>query len=194
MVLTGYLFSDAAAETRQWVIEPTRPAVPVVACVPHGGREIPDQMLSLLAMRPEYLWIAQPAGDAPGVSLDRSACWRCARSIFGSRRAPGTAGSGPASSPREPPRACGSAGVRCGPARSAAGSRSRPSRFTRRSMPSSGAGSAGFPGSCCWTCTAAGCRWAGMSSSAWVSTPGSAAAGPSGALPPIPGWTRCRWS
>lgn len=39
-----------------WVTEPAGPAVPVVACLPHGGLDYPDVLASALAVRPEILW------------------------------------------------------------------------------------------------------------------------------------------
>jgi N-formylglutamate deformylase len=38
------------------VIEPAGPAVPVVACLPHGGREIPAELTAELAVSQEFLW------------------------------------------------------------------------------------------------------------------------------------------
>ena len=39
-----------------WITGPADPAVPVVACLPHGGRTYPDELTSALAVRPEVLW------------------------------------------------------------------------------------------------------------------------------------------
>ena len=39
-----------------WVLEPAGQAVPVVACLPHGGRAYPGELTSALAVRPEVLW------------------------------------------------------------------------------------------------------------------------------------------
>jgi N-formylglutamate deformylase len=38
------------------VIQPTGPAVPVVACVPHGGTDYPEDLAVDLKVRPEILW------------------------------------------------------------------------------------------------------------------------------------------
>jgi N-formylglutamate amidohydrolase len=38
------------------VLEPSRPPVPVVACLPHGGRVYPDELTAELAVRPDVLW------------------------------------------------------------------------------------------------------------------------------------------
>lgn len=40
----------------QWVTEPAGPPVPVVACVPHGGRDIPAELTAELAVAQEFLW------------------------------------------------------------------------------------------------------------------------------------------
>lgn len=39
-----------------WLLEPTAPAVPVLACLPHGGLEYPADLRDDLAVRPEILW------------------------------------------------------------------------------------------------------------------------------------------
>lgn len=46
----------AAGQPVEWVIEPGRPAVPVVACLPHGGRDFPARLADPLAVSPEILW------------------------------------------------------------------------------------------------------------------------------------------
>jgi N-formylglutamate amidohydrolase len=46
----------AAGYPQQWVIEPACPPVPVVACLPHGGREYPAELTGDLAVRPDVLW------------------------------------------------------------------------------------------------------------------------------------------
>jgi N-formylglutamate deformylase len=38
------------------VLEPAGPPVPVVACLPHGGRDFPAELAGALAVRPEVLW------------------------------------------------------------------------------------------------------------------------------------------
>jgi N-formylglutamate amidohydrolase len=38
------------------VLEPTRPARPVIACIPHGGRDFPAELAGDLAMDPASLW------------------------------------------------------------------------------------------------------------------------------------------
>jgi N-formylglutamate deformylase len=43
-------------ETDRWVLEPTSPPAPVVACLPHGGREFPDRLAGELAVSPRILW------------------------------------------------------------------------------------------------------------------------------------------
>lgn len=40
----------------RWVIEPGGPAVPVVACLPHGGLDFPAGLADTLAVSPEILW------------------------------------------------------------------------------------------------------------------------------------------
>lgn len=45
-----------AAAARHWVIEPRRPAVPVVGCLPHGGRDLPVELTADLAVSPDILW------------------------------------------------------------------------------------------------------------------------------------------
>jgi N-formylglutamate amidohydrolase len=41
---------------QQWVIEPVGPAVPVVACLPHGGLDYPAELTTALAVSPDILW------------------------------------------------------------------------------------------------------------------------------------------
>jgi len=41
---------------QQWVIEPGDPVVPVVACLPHGGRDYPAELATALAVSPDILW------------------------------------------------------------------------------------------------------------------------------------------
>jgi N-formylglutamate deformylase len=48
--------SAAAVGGRQWVLEPAGPPAPVVACLPHGGREFPAELAGDLAVSPEILW------------------------------------------------------------------------------------------------------------------------------------------
>ncbi len=38
------------------VLEPSVPAVPVVACLPHGGRHYPAELTGALAVSPDILW------------------------------------------------------------------------------------------------------------------------------------------
>jgi N-formylglutamate deformylase len=45
-----------AESARQWVLEPLAPPVPVVACVPHGGRDFPADLAGDLIIRPDRLW------------------------------------------------------------------------------------------------------------------------------------------
>ena len=40
----------------QWVLEPAGPAVPVVACLPHGGRDYPAELAGDLTLSPDSLW------------------------------------------------------------------------------------------------------------------------------------------
>jgi N-formylglutamate deformylase len=47
---------NPAETARQWVVEPDVPPVPVVACVPHGGRDFPAGMAGELYVRPDRLW------------------------------------------------------------------------------------------------------------------------------------------
>ena len=46
----------ASVSAAGWITGPADPAVPVVACLPHGGRTYPDELTSALAVRPEVLW------------------------------------------------------------------------------------------------------------------------------------------
>jgi N-formylglutamate deformylase len=46
----------AAGGGRQWVLEPAGSPAPVVACVPHGGREFPAYLAGALAVSPDILW------------------------------------------------------------------------------------------------------------------------------------------
>ena len=48
--------SPRGAARTDWVIEPGRPAVPVVACLPHGGLDYPAGLADALAVSPEILW------------------------------------------------------------------------------------------------------------------------------------------
>lgn len=45
-----------AGEARQWVLEPTCPPAPVVACLPHGGHDFPADLAGDLAVSPDILW------------------------------------------------------------------------------------------------------------------------------------------
>jgi N-formylglutamate deformylase len=45
-----------AAPGGPWLLEPAAPAVPVVACLPHGGREYPQDLRADLAVSPDILW------------------------------------------------------------------------------------------------------------------------------------------
>jgi N-formylglutamate deformylase len=47
---------ETAAEQRRWVLEPAGTPVPVVACLPHGGREYPAGLAGQLTVRPDLLW------------------------------------------------------------------------------------------------------------------------------------------
>jgi N-formylglutamate deformylase len=40
----------------QWVLEPAGAPVPVVACLPHGGRDFPAELAGDLVIRPDALW------------------------------------------------------------------------------------------------------------------------------------------
>ena len=40
----------------EWVIEPAGRAVPVVACLPHGGLDYPAELATALAVSPDVLW------------------------------------------------------------------------------------------------------------------------------------------
>ncbi len=46
----------AAADPRPRLLEPAAPAVPIVACLPHGGRLFPAGLAGELAISPEHLW------------------------------------------------------------------------------------------------------------------------------------------
>jgi N-formylglutamate deformylase len=46
----------ATAVAGRWVLEPAAPAVPVVACLPHGGRDYPAELTGELAVSPDVLW------------------------------------------------------------------------------------------------------------------------------------------
>jgi N-formylglutamate deformylase len=39
-----------------WIVEPAGRAVPVIACLPHGGLAYPPELTSALAVRPDFLW------------------------------------------------------------------------------------------------------------------------------------------
>jgi N-formylglutamate deformylase len=41
---------------RQWVLAPAGPPAPVIACLPHGGREFPAALTDDLAVSPGVLW------------------------------------------------------------------------------------------------------------------------------------------
>jgi N-formylglutamate deformylase len=47
---------NTAVIAPQWVIEPAGTPVPVVACLPHGGRDFPADLAAELVIRPEALW------------------------------------------------------------------------------------------------------------------------------------------
>ena len=40
----------------EWVIQPAGPAVPVIACLPHGGLDYPAELATALAVSPDILW------------------------------------------------------------------------------------------------------------------------------------------
>lgn len=42
--------------TGPWLLEPAAPAVPVLACLPHGGREYPADLRADLAVSADILW------------------------------------------------------------------------------------------------------------------------------------------
>jgi N-formylglutamate deformylase len=44
------------ADGPPWLLEPTCPAVPIIACLPHGGRDFPTELASDLAISPDVLW------------------------------------------------------------------------------------------------------------------------------------------
>jgi N-formylglutamate deformylase len=48
--------TQAESTPRQWVLEPLAAAVPVVACVPHGGRDFPAELAGELIIKPDRLW------------------------------------------------------------------------------------------------------------------------------------------
>ena len=55
--LAGRLNIDGVAGLRGVaVLEPAGPAAPVVACLPHGGRDYPAELAADLAVRPDVLW------------------------------------------------------------------------------------------------------------------------------------------
>jgi N-formylglutamate amidohydrolase len=45
---------DAARDS--WLLEPSAPAVPVLASLPHGGRDYPAELAGELAVSPDVLW------------------------------------------------------------------------------------------------------------------------------------------
>ena len=47
--------ADLALGSR-WVLEPQAPEVPVLACLPHGGRDYPAEFAADLAVSPDILW------------------------------------------------------------------------------------------------------------------------------------------
>jgi N-formylglutamate deformylase len=40
----------------QWLLEPAGPPVPVIACLPHGGRHYPAELADDLTLSPDSLW------------------------------------------------------------------------------------------------------------------------------------------
>jgi N-formylglutamate deformylase len=48
---------------RQWILEPACAPVPVVACLPHAGRDFPADLQHELAVRPEALWTDWLTGE-----------------------------------------------------------------------------------------------------------------------------------
>jgi N-formylglutamate deformylase len=41
---------------QQWLVPPAAPLVPVIACLPHGGRDFPPDLAAELAIPARYLW------------------------------------------------------------------------------------------------------------------------------------------
>ena len=50
------LHSPDAAARDSWLLEPVAPVVPVLASLPHGGRDYPAELTSELAVSPDVLW------------------------------------------------------------------------------------------------------------------------------------------
>jgi N-formylglutamate deformylase len=48
--------AEERTQQREWVWPPQGTAVPVVACLPHGGRHMPAELTGDLALNPSYLW------------------------------------------------------------------------------------------------------------------------------------------
>jgi N-formylglutamate amidohydrolase len=48
--------STAQEQQYQWLVPPSAPPVPVVACLPHGGRDYPAELTAELAIPVRYLW------------------------------------------------------------------------------------------------------------------------------------------
>jgi N-formylglutamate amidohydrolase len=48
--------ADEATQPIEWVWPPQREAVPVIACLPHGGRHMPAELTGDLALNPSHLW------------------------------------------------------------------------------------------------------------------------------------------
>jgi N-formylglutamate deformylase len=46
----------AAGDASRWVLEPAGPPAPVIACLPHGGRDFPADLAGELTLSPESLW------------------------------------------------------------------------------------------------------------------------------------------
>jgi N-formylglutamate deformylase len=49
-------YAGQAVSVDHWLQEPAAPAVPVVACLPHGGREYPVDLRADLAVSADILW------------------------------------------------------------------------------------------------------------------------------------------
>jgi N-formylglutamate amidohydrolase len=57
----------------RWLLEPASPPVPVVACLPHGGRRYPAELTGPLVVKPEFLrsdWFTRELYDfLPGLGV-----------------------------------------------------------------------------------------------------------------------------
>lgn len=56
MVCPAMQHQPDTAASSSWLVEPAAPAVPVLASLPHGGRDYPAELAGQLAVSPDVLW------------------------------------------------------------------------------------------------------------------------------------------